>query len=51
MDARDGLDDLQPCSNIIKDEEIFRYFQVANEKFDLSTKCGVDRYIASLHVR
>ena len=50
-DARGGLGDMQPCANVIKDTEICRYFRTVNEKFDLSQKSGVDRYIDSLCIR
>lgn len=50
-DAREGLGDMQPCANVIKDEDICRYFKRMNERFDLHQKDGVERYIESLNVR
>lgn len=48
--AREGLGDLQPCTNIIKDEDICRYFKKVDEKFDLRQKCGVEYYIECLNI-
>lgn len=50
-DAREGLGDMQPCANVIKDENICRYFREMNEKFELRRETGVERYIESLNVR
>lgn len=50
QEARQGLGDMERCTNIIKNEDIQQYFAEMDEKFGLHKKNGVEQYIKSLHV-
>lgn len=50
QEAREGLGDMERCTNIIKNADIQQYFAEMNEKYKLHKKNGVENYIKSLQV-
>lgn len=49
--ARGGLDDIDASRNIMDDKIITEYFQKMNEKYNLKTSSGIDRYVRDMKKR
>lgn len=49
-EAREGLPEFAPSSNVISEEVIFEYFKEADQKYNLKKVEGVKRYIQCLGV-
>lgn len=50
QEAREGLGDMERCTNIIKDIDIEQYFTEMDRKYELHKRSGVENYIKSKHV-